>query len=382
MKSMYYLGLVFYVLFSSGESPPADLFTLPSLDGAFVSLSTLSLVKQKDNEEIEVESKRHQDVSNIGQDVGICKINSEYLNFIGVPSPVCDMICNMLECVYGGMSGDDSYSSMVDLISDLQLMVNKPYFVQGLDMNSVPSTGLSLEKFVIPRSNETDTILSSYRRCAAGSCEVVIIQGDSGIGKSVLLQKSLRAIAIEGGFCFIGKFDQMKQALPFASLSSAFEQYCDVLIQQKESDWAKDVVSKLRDRLGQDTFNLCLVIPKLKNVLGSTCTSADHAAFSGMDCRNMVQRLQHQICQLVEVVSSSSMPVVLAMDDVQWADAASMSVLRSLLRHENKNFLFVGCCRDGEMASDHSFWNMTKEASAAGICLTTVELTAVSKSMP
>jgi hypothetical protein len=50
-KSMYYLGLVFYVLFSGGESPPADLSALSSLDGAFVSLSTLSLVKQDDNED-------------------------------------------------------------------------------------------------------------------------------------------------------------------------------------------------------------------------------------------------------------------------------------------------------------------------------------------
>jgi predicted ATPase len=103
-------------------------------------------------------------------------------------------------------------------------------------MNSLSSTGFSLDKFVISRSNETDTILSCYRRCVAGSCEVVIIQGDSGTGKSVLLQKLLTRAAIEGGFCLIGKFDQMKQAIPFASLASAFEQYCDILIQQKDTE--------------------------------------------------------------------------------------------------------------------------------------------------
>jgi hypothetical protein len=59
------------------------------------------------------------------------------------------------------------------------------------------------------------------------------------------------------------------------------------------------------------------------------------------------------------------------------ARAASLSVLQSLLRHENKRFLFVGCCRHGEMGSDHLLWKKTKEASAAGICLTTVELNGI-----
>jgi predicted ATPase len=114
----------------------------------------------------------------------------------------------------------------------------------------------------------------------------------------------------------------------------------------------------------------------LKDVLGDHSASID-AAFSEMNCRNWMQKLQHRICQLVEVISFSNVPVVFTMDDVQWPDAASLSVLQSLLRHGKKRFLFVGCCRDGETESDHLLWKMTKEASAAGICLTTVELNGI-----
>jgi hypothetical protein len=239
------------------ENHLLQIITLSSLDGAFVSISTLSLVKQNDNEEIKIESKRHQDISKMSGDVRICQMSCEHLNVIGVLSPICEIINNMLECVNGDMGGEERYISMVDVTSDLKLMLDKPE--------------------VIPRSNETDTIFSCYRRCAAGSCEVVIIQGDSGTGKSVLLEKMLTRAAIEGGFCQNGKFDQMKQAIPFASLASTFEQYCDILMQRKELDWAKNVVNKLRAKLGQDVScsYLFRVIPKLKDVLGSHCDPID-----------------------------------------------------------------------------------------------------------
>jgi hypothetical protein len=60
-------------------------------------------------------------------------MSSEHLNFIGVPSSICEILNNMLECVYGDMSGEERYISMVDVTSDLKLMLDKPEFLRGLE---------------------------------------------------------------------------------------------------------------------------------------------------------------------------------------------------------------------------------------------------------
>jgi hypothetical protein len=69
----------------------------------------------------------------MNRDVGVCQMSSEHLNFIGVPSPICEILNNMLECVYGDMSGEERYISMVDVTSDLKLMLDKPEFLRGLE---------------------------------------------------------------------------------------------------------------------------------------------------------------------------------------------------------------------------------------------------------
>jgi predicted ATPase len=70
-----------------------------------------------------------------------------------------------------------------------------------------------------------------------------------------------------------------------------------------------------------------------------------------------------------------NVPVVLFMDDVQWIDEASNSLLERLLRQRHRNFFFFGCYRDDEMPSEHQFSKMLANIrSAGGINETTVKL--------
>jgi predicted ATPase len=63
----------------------------------------------------------------------------------------------------------------------------------------------------------------------AGSCEIAVIEGESGSGKSWLAQRLGSFITEDGGVFLSGKFDQMAQAKPFSALSAAFNQYCHLL---------------------------------------------------------------------------------------------------------------------------------------------------------
>jgi predicted ATPase len=82
----------------------------------------------------------------------------------------------------------------------------------------------------------------------------------------------------------------------------------------------------------------------------------------------------------VEVISSvSPVAVTLFLDDIQWADAASISVLKQILMKGQARFFFLGCCRDDEMQNDHPFWKMTENVDVFGIKTTVVKLHGMEK---
>jgi hypothetical protein len=380
LQRIYFLGLVFYELFSGGEVPPPGLLALVSSDRAFISLPTLTLA-EKDNDDAVSKSdfKRRQGPSGSSKGDGLCQVSFEYLKFIGLPGPVCNLIFNMLDCIHGEFSGNGCYTRMTDVTSDLQLMMNKPdKFLRDLDLETLSVSGLELNETVFFREDELTSIQTCYQRSVAESCELAIITGESGTGKSWLARRVGRFIVAQGGLFLTGKFDQMKIVTPFSALASAFDQYCDVLIKEKETDWAKRIVNQLNVALGRDSYHLINVIPKLNHVLTSNMNF--EYSWSSQNCVNALQRLHYLICQFVDVISTFSVvSVTLFLDDVQWADAASIAVLNQLLLKKYKRFFVLGCCRGSEMENDHPFRDMIENVSSFGTEITVVKLKCMEK---
>lgn len=220
-QQLFSLGLVLYEIFSGGEVPPSALQDLASMDGAFASLSRLSLCE--DSIEGSSNNKRCQGPD---QKMGLCQLSCEYLNFMGVPHPLCDVLLNLLEAVYGDLGAKDSYTNMSDVVSDLKRMLDMPEFLQGIDTEKLSVMGMPLDEFVIPRKKELEAILSCYNRCIEGSsCEIAIIKGESGTGKSWLALRVGEHVVCQGGIVLNSKFDRMKQALPFGK--SSLNANCD-----------------------------------------------------------------------------------------------------------------------------------------------------------
>ncbi|KAL7475442.1 hypothetical protein ACHAW6_001352 [Cyclotella cf. meneghiniana] len=172
----------------------------------------------------------------------------------------------------------------------------------------------------------------------------------------------------------------MQQAKPFSAVASAFSNYCDDLAREETSRLAR-FVAELQKALGPDLYYLVQVIPNISRILveSSTDTPLDH------DCVNAQERLQYLFCRLVEVISCCfGCHISLFIDDVQWADSASISIIGELLKTSRslkagKRFFFLGSCRDDEMESDHSFWNMIDVLSVLGFKTTTVKLDCMNK---
>ena len=367
-QMIFYNGLLMYELFSGGALPPSQLHQIASYQGAFISLSKLTLVQKSDSFTVG-STKRHHGSLGTRANISLCDLAFENLKLHRVTGSLCLFVLNMLECVYGDLSGMESFTSLSEVAFDLKFMMDRPEFLEDSS-----SLDLRLHEIVIPREKELDAIHSSYQKFASGSPEIVIIEGESGLGKSWLVQRVGSYIDSDGGLFLTGKFDQVKDK-PFSALTSAFDQYCQILLSEKTSNWAVCVADQLRAELGQGACHLFSVIHKLPQVLDHATRNVEVDADLDLSCTNSVQRLHHLLSLFANVISSYSKgPITICMDDVQWADEASLSVLNRLLEQDRKNIFFIYCCRSNEMEPEHPFWEMIKDILSRGCNKTVVKL--------
>jgi hypothetical protein len=284
----------------------------------------------------------------------ICSVSVEPLKAKGLPRALCDLVANMVEGANGTISKDETYRNMSDVRDDLKLMLDKPaIYLYDQDMGSLSTTGLHCGDRVFGRNAELSTIIEAYRRSISGESELVTISGQSGTGKSLLACEFGKYVMTSGGILLSGKFDQLQQGKPFSALASAFNKYCGILLQHSElASTRQKLAHQVKYELGGDADHLAKLIPNLANILGLEMNCVNHDE----GCINGQRRLQYLLCRLVEVVSSSfaAAPVTLFLDDLQWADPASIAAVNQLLftlgpsSSQNTRFFFLGCYREGE----------------------------------
>eukprot|EP00804_Cyclotella_cryptica_P026389 CCRYP_020284-RA/>CCRYP_020284-RA protein AED:0.07 eAED:0.07 QI:0/0.5/0.2/1/1/1/5/346/1279 len=437
LQRIYSLGLVFYQLFSGGEQPPVELLVVASPNGGNLAVVSASLEEGEEQKpascsgltyndfastlnmsddtsldgssllggilnDVNVEhyesnngyhttssSNKRQALSsrsrqNVAPSTGaiIYNVPVDCLSMKGVPRRLCDVICNMIDCINGDFMGNESYSGIADVTSDLQLMLDKPsIYLHDLDVDKLSQTGLELNDTVFERNDELASLKCSYLQSIRGSAELAIITGMSGTGKSTMANQLGSFITANGGVFLSGKFD-LQQVMPYSAVASAFNSYVDVFTRVEESELAMMFASKMRMAMGADLFYLIQVIPNLSQLIHESSTDIPP---NQDDCVDAQQRLQYLFCQFVEVISScSGAPITLFMDDVQWADSASMSIIGQLLKasrtmQHGMPIFFLGACRNDKTGSDHAFWKMIEDVGAFGFKTTLVKLNCLDK---
>ena len=404
MQRIHYLGMVFYEIFSGGRRPPelhqlktetegvsqelyGNLDPLPfdhdgprDLGRDLISLSIFEDVPIPDGYNV-------QDVSNTSspnprkrqtqhENCDKCAVSVEPLKAMGIPRSLCDLIAKMMGCVNDTLGGEDAYESMSEVRSDLQLILDKPeIYLYDQDMGRFSTTGLQLSETMFGRKAELSTIIKAYRRSLSGEKKLVIISGPSGSGKSFLGHEFGNHVVAEGGISLYGKFDQLQQGKPFVALAAAFDQFCGNLIHDEKLNWVRQAVAcQVITVMGPAAYHLTKIIPNLAIILGPEPVGFNRDE----DCVNPQRRLLYLLCQFVQVISTSAGgAVLLFLDDLQWADAASIEAVSQLLSGlspQKTHFFFLGCCREGQITKGQCTWKLLCTANKLGVGCTNVKL--------
>jgi DNA-binding CsgD family transcriptional regulator len=184
------------------------------------------------------------------------------------------------------------------------------------------------ESEFVGRANALAALNAALTAAAEGSGSLVVVHGETGIGKTRTVAEFTRAAKSQGAEVMWGDCYEGGAAPSFGPWVQALE----AILGPLEPELA-------RKRLGQHGAVLAELVPRLRGVL------PDQDAPSALGSASALVRLYDTVVSLLD--SSQRVPV-LVLDDVHWADSDALDMLTYVARHA-KRLLIVGTCRGKEL---------------------------------
>lgn len=262
------------------------------------------------------------------------------------PLPPSDIIIKLLE-----KNADLRYQSASGLLQDLekcreQLAANGTITSFPLGVGDI-SHQLLIPHKLYGREKELTTLQNMLTRVTnLGVCELLMVSGYSGIGKTSLVRGLHESVVKAHGLSISGKFDQYSN-VPYATFGEAFHELIRQILTQtgeRLAIWRSNLLSALgiNGRLMTD------IIPQLELIIGEQPPVIE---LSPSEAEN---RFMTVFQKFVSVFARRSHPLVLFLDDMQWVDSASLKLLHHLVCDPETQYLFViGSYRNNEVSLSH-----------------------------
>ena len=263
-----------------------------------------------------------------------------------IPEMVSQIILKLL-----AKNPEERYQTALGLRYDLEECRQ-----QWEQKNEINSFELGLrdicDRFMIPdklygRKQELETISAAYSRVFQGHKEFLVVSGYSGIGKTALIERASQTITRQRGYFLKGKFDQFLRNQPLAAIISALQG----LIFQLQTETTKNLEywrQKILQALGDKGQILIEVIPELETIIGQQPPVPSLEPSAAQNRFNLI------FSKFIRVFATFESPLVIFLDDLQWADLASLKFIqRSLEDPEIDSLLIIGAYRDNEVSPAH-----------------------------
>jgi predicted ATPase/class 3 adenylate cyclase len=263
------------------------------------------------------------------------------------PEPLCAITSKLLQ-----KNADERYQSASGLQKDLEyclseLIENKkirPFELAQIDV----SPRFHLSQKLYGREKELDLIISTFEKAALGQTHLMLVSGFSGTGKSALVSEIYKPITAKKGYFIEGKFDQFQRSIPYYAIVKAFDSLIHIMLTESSSRIER-IKSRMLEVLGQEGKVLTDVIPSFELIIGKQPPIAE---INSEDTQN---RFNYIFQKWLSTICSEHHPIVLFIDDLQWADSASLDLLKALMQNPNNNFLCICAYRDNEVNKAHPF---------------------------
>ncbi len=205
---------------------------------------------------------------------------------------------------------------------------------------------------LVGRENEQEVAGQLLEEAIAGAPRVAFIVGEPGIGKTSLLDELANRAEQRGCLALRGSAAEFEQELPFGLIVDALDEYLGSLEPRAFSRLASEDVSEIAG-----------VFPALRSL---------EQASPGPTTAAERFRAHHAVRDLIERLAGPQ-PLVLVLEDLHWADGASVELVSHLLRRPPQApVLVAGSFRTGQ--ADRGLEAAIAAAAAGGDAVRRVDL--------
>ena len=280
-----------------------------------------------------------------------------------VPSCISAIVMTLL-----AKTPEARYQTAAGLESDLRRCLAE-WEACGRIVDFPPGQHDAQDRLLIPeklygRAREIETLLTAFDRVVAGGRpELVLVSGYSGIGKSAVVNELHKPLVPPRGLFALGKFDQYKRDIPYATLAQAFQSLIRTLLSKNEEELGK-WRNALHEALDPNGQLMVALVPELKTVMG------EQPPVPELPQEDAQRRFQLVFRRFVNVFARPEHPLALFLDDLQWVDAATLDLIEDLLTQSDvKHLLLIGAYRDNEVDSTHPLTRRLHAMRQAGALL-------------
>ncbi len=230
-----------------------------------------------------------------------------------------------------------------------------------------------LDRFQIPeklygRQGEIASLEAAFEASRQGPPGLLLVTGSSGVGKSSVIHELYKSLSHTRGGFVSGKFDQLKRDIPYSALLAALGDLVRTLLAETEEQLAlvrRRILAALHG-LGRLIVD---VLPDLERVIGPQPPVEE---LSGAEAGN---RFRFAFESFLRAFTRHGEPLVVFLDDLQWADAATLDLVTALLSDPRSGaLLIIGAYRDNEVAAKHPLLSAVDAVEKSGCKVTRIHL--------
>ncbi len=189
---------------------------------------------------------------------------------------------------------------------------------------------------------------------------LVLVDGLAGSGKSAVVRDATEAMRRQGSTVAAGKFNQFGNSRPLSALGQALDGVVAGLLAAPLAQ-QQAAVSRLLQSLGTQAAVLFDFLPQLPALLGP------QPAPTKLPVEASRVRFELLVGRFIEALAHRNAPLVLVIDDIQWADNATLRLLRGLARSPSiRHLLVVGVYRSEAVDAAHSVSRLIQDLQDNG----------------
>jgi len=231
-------------------------------------------------------------------------------------------------------------------------------------------------RFQIPqklygREKEVETLLTAFEKVSLGQTELMLVAGYSGIGKTSLVREIYKPITEKRGYFIGGKFEQFQRNIPYFAVIAAFRELVKQLL--TESNEVLEVWrGKISAALGVNARLIIDVIPEVELIIGPQKAVAELGPTEAQNRFNLVFQ------NFIRCFGTLEHPLAIFLDDLQWADSASLKLIELMMADVETKYLFlIGAYRDNEVSATHRLTKTIEELREKGTTIHWINLAAL-----